>query len=159
MQTKKILAGFFAMLIATSCNVASARYLQSDPTGLEGGINTYGYANQNSNMYTDPKGLVPNPAEAACVLGPNPLCAGGVAVDILTNAAAIAAAAAANEAAKAVKESCEDDKKDCKQIRRMCIAKCSTTPPLGQPGIDGRTNQGMPFQKCVNKCLEDNGCL
>jgi RHS repeat-associated protein len=72
----------------------TGRYRQADPIDLRGGWNKYGYVSGNPLSFTDPLGLVPNPAEAACVAGPNPVCIGGVAADVLTWVVAPTAVAA-----------------------------------------------------------------
>ena len=57
------------------------RYIQSDSIGLRGGLNTFGYANQNPMMFIDPLGTLP--AAALCASGVYPTI-GKFIVDVIT---------------------------------------------------------------------------
>ncbi len=54
----KIVSSIFLLLFLSNPYLAQARYVSSDPIGLEGGMNTYVYVYNNPLRYIDPSGLL-----------------------------------------------------------------------------------------------------
>ncbi len=53
----KAVVGAFVVVLLGYCGIASARFLSSDPIGLQGGLNTYVYVYNNPLRWIDPSGL------------------------------------------------------------------------------------------------------
>jgi RHS repeat-associated protein len=149
------------------------RYVQSDPIGLAGGINTYEYVGGNPVSTSDLLGLIPNPAEAFCVAGPNPVCAGGVLIDVGTNLFAVllgagagaAAATGAATAAKAVTTCPSNCAQLIAQINALVgelkwryaalVADKLKLPPTGKMSVGGHQQQFRNKQKQLRGLLSE----
>jgi uncharacterized protein RhaS with RHS repeats len=57
MSIKKATLRMLIVALLGYCGAASARYIQSDPIGLRGGVNTYTYALENPVQHVDILGL------------------------------------------------------------------------------------------------------
>jgi RHS repeat-associated protein len=177
-------------------DAANGRYTESDPIGLEGGMNEYGYGASNPLINIDPNGLttttvtnsglifpdyappstrpmpLPRPGPSPGmrwgprILGACRLIAGVSAGQLTVAVIAAVYPSSTSPCSVAVNkpQGCpiylqESETTRCANVRAVCREKCSKSPPLGMPGIGGRTNQSNPFFICVNQCLDDNGCL
>jgi RHS repeat-associated protein len=97
-----------------SYSPTTGRYTQADPIDLQGGWNKYGYAYQNSLMYTDPTGEIVQAAAAFCFTNPIGLlvCAGGV-----TAASTQTGQKVIKDIAQKIQDLCKPDDKDNCEIQ------------------------------------------
>ena len=132
---------------------STGRYLTSDPIGLNGGLNTYGYVEGNPIRNIDPLGL-----ESSTTRGlpraPTPFDVfihGTPANDAFVDSTSKAFSEIGDILDDLLGPLDAPDEKDDTTTHDECIEMCLPLLGIG--------DNGDAFHKCVADCVRDNQCL